>query len=178
MSTTSQSEQSQQGQSQQGQSQQGQSQQGQGPQLGQQGRGRGGRGRGGRGRGGRGGQQGGQQGQQGHQGQQGRESLSFSSVPVTDELIGTVVGKQGATINKIKDDTGTRISHLEPRPEEGHLFHSFHISGSLKGVDRARRWILSILGNTYKMDHPDWEEHSKGKSVRVERQGSSGVGSE
>jgi hypothetical protein len=158
MSTTSQSE---------------QSQQGQGPQLGQQGqgpqRGRGGRGRGGQQGRGRGGQQG---------GQQGRESLSFSSVPVTDELIGTVVGKQGATINKIKDDTGTRISHLEPRPEEGHLFHSFHISGSLKGVDRARRWILSILGNTYKMDHPDWEEHSKGKSVRVERQGSSGVGSE
>uniref|UniRef100_A0A6C0J7S5 K Homology domain-containing protein n=1 Tax=viral metagenome TaxID=1070528 RepID=A0A6C0J7S5_9ZZZZ len=169
MSTTSQSEQSQQGQGPQ------LGQQGQGPQLGQQGRGRGGqqgRGRGGQQGRGRGGQQGGQQGQQ------GRESLSFSSVPVTDELIGTVVGKQGATINKIKDDTGTRISHLEPRPEEGHLFHSFHISGSLKGVDRARRWILSILGNTYKMDHPDWEEHSKGKSVRVERQGSSGVGSE
>ena len=161
MSTTSQSEQSQQGQSQQGRGRGGQQGRGRG---GQQGRGRGGRG--------------GQGGQQGQGGQHGRESLSFSSVPVTDELIGTVVGKQGATINKIKDDTGTRISHLEPRPEEGHLFHSFHISGSLKGVDRARRWILSILGNTYKMDHPDWEEHSKGKSVRVERQGSSGVGSE
>ena len=63
--------------------------------------------------------------------------------------------KQGATINKIKDTTRTRISHLDPDPGNGHLFHSFHISGTPQGVDRARRWILKILGNTYRADHPE-----------------------
>ena len=81
--------------------------------------------------------------------------VASASVPVTTELIGAVVGKQGATINKIKEATRTRISHLDPVPGDGHLFHSFHISGSPQGVDRARRWILSILGNTYRADHPE-----------------------
>ena len=80
--------------------------------------------------------------------------VASASVPVTTELIGSVVGKQGATINKIKDATRTRISRLDPDPGNGHLFHSFHISGTPQGVDRARRWILKILGNTYRVDHP------------------------
>ena len=51
--------------------------------------------------------------------------------------------------------TRTRISRLDPDPGNGHLFHSFHISGTPQGVDRARRWILKILGNTYRADHPE-----------------------
>ena len=47
--------------------------------------------------------------------------IASASVPVTTEL-GAVVGKQGATINKIKDGTRTRISHLEPDRRNGHLF--------------------------------------------------------
>ena len=81
--------------------------------------------------------------------------VASASVPVTTELIGAVVGKGGATINKIKETTRTRISHLDPNPGDGHLFHSFHISGTPQGVDRARRWILNILGNTYRADHPE-----------------------
>ena len=109
--------------------------------------------RGGRGGGGgRGGSRGGGRGGGGR----GRQSnISFTNVPVTVELIGTVVGKRGVTINKIKDSTNTRISHLEPDPGNGHLFHSFHISGSSVGVEKARKWILNILGNTYKVDNPD-----------------------
>ena len=86
---------------------------------------------------------------------QSQRVVASASVPITTELIGAVVGKQGATINKIKEATHTRISHLEPTPGDGHLFHSFHISGSPQGVDRARKWILSIIANTYRADHPD-----------------------
>jgi len=86
---------------------------------------------------------------------QSQRVVASASVPITTELIGAVVGKQGATINKIKEGTRTRIAHLEPDPGNGHLFHSFHISGSPQGVDRARRWVLSIIGNTYRADHPD-----------------------
>ena len=94
--------------------------------------------------------------------------VASASVPVTTELIGAVVGKQGATINKIKDATRTRISHLEPDPGNGHLFHSFHISGTPQGVDRARRWILNILGNTYRADHPEdfKEDEASAEPVR------------
>lgn len=94
--------------------------------------------------------------------------VASASVPVTTELIGAVVGKQGATINKIKDATRTRISHLEPNPGDGHLFHSFHISGTPQGVDRARRWILNILGNTYRADHPEdfKEDEASAEPVR------------
>ena len=81
--------------------------------------------------------------------------LATASVPVTPKLIGSVIGKEGATINKIKDTTRTRISRLDPDPGNGHLFHSFHISGTPQGVERARRWILNILGNTYRADHPE-----------------------
>ena len=86
---------------------------------------------------------------------QSQRVVASASVPITTELIGAVVGKQGATINKIKEATHTRISHLEPTPGDGHLFHSFHISGSPQGVDRARKWVLSIIANTYRADHPD-----------------------
>ena len=82
-------------------------------------------------------------GRGGHRNQSQRVVAS-ASVPITTELIGAVVGKQGATINKIKEGTHTRISHLEPTPGDGHLFHSFHISGSPK-VDRARRWFSVLL---------------------------------
>ena len=81
--------------------------------------------------------------------------IATASVPVTEKLIGAVVGKSGNTINKIKKETGTRISRLDPNPGNGHLFNSFHISGSPQGVEKARRWILSILGNTYRVDHPE-----------------------
>ena len=81
--------------------------------------------------------------------------LASASVPVSEKLIGAVVGRKGVTIIKIKDDTKTRISHLKPDPGNGHLFDSFHITGSPQGVDKARRWILSIIGNTYKTDNPD-----------------------
>ena len=104
----------------------------------------GGRGQGGRGRGGGG----------AHRNQR-QTVLASASVPITTELIGAVVGKGGATINKIKEGTRTRIAHLEPDPGNGHLFHSFHISGNPQGVDRARRWVLSIIANTYRADHPD-----------------------
>ncbi len=86
---------------------------------------------------------------------QSQRVVASARVPITTELIGAVVGKQGATINKIKEATHTRISHLEPTPGDGHLFHSFHISGSPQGVDRARKWVLSIIANTYRADHPD-----------------------
>jgi hypothetical protein len=97
---------------------------------------------------------GGRGGRGGHR-HQSQRVVASASVPITTELIGAVVGKQGATINKIKEATYTRISHLEPTPGDGHLFHSFHISGSPQGVDRARKWVLSIIANTYRADHPD-----------------------
>ena len=99
---------------------------------------------------------------------QSQRVVASASVPITTELIGAVVGKQGATINKIKDATRTRISHLEPNPGDGHLFHSFHISGTPQGVDRARRWILNILGNTYRADHPEdfKEDEASAEPVR------------
>ena len=90
----------------------------------------------------------------GHRGQR-HTVLASTSIPISPNLIGAVVGKSGATINKIKEATRTRISHLDPNPGNGHLFDSFHISGSPQGVDRARKWILSIIANTYRADHPD-----------------------
>jgi len=127
---------------------------------GQGGRGQGGRGQGGRGQGGRG--QGGR-GQNSNMVNQRQTLLASASVPVSEQLIGTVVGKKGITIIKIKNETRTRISHLKPDPGNGHLFNSFHITGSPQGVDKARRWILSIIGNTYKTDNPEEfpEEESK-----------------
>ena len=80
--------------------------------------------------------------------------VASASVPITPQLIGSVVGSQGRTINKIRDATRTRISRLDPDPGNGHLFNSFHITGSPEGVDRARKWILSIIGNTYQSDNP------------------------
>ena len=97
---------------------------------------------------------------------QKKRVTSTASVPVTENLIGAVVGKSGNTINKIKKETNTRISHLDPNPGNGHLFNSFHISGNPQGVEKARRWILSILGNTYKVDHP--EEFNEDNNVSNE----------
>ena len=114
---------------------------------GQNGRGQNGRGQNGRGQNGR--------GQNGSILNQRQTLLASASVPVSEKLIGAVVGRKGVTIIKIKDDTKTRISHLKPDPGNGHLFDSFHITGSPQGVDKARRWILSIIGNTYKTDNPD-----------------------
>jgi len=91
---------------------------------------------GGRSQGGRGRSQGGRGRGRGHTSDGGRPSnqrqtvMASASVPITSELIGAVVGKGGATINKIKEGTRTRIAHLEPDPGNGHLFHSFHISGN------------------------------------------------
>jgi len=116
---------------------------------GQNGRGQNGRGQNGRGQNGRG------QNGSGSILNQRQTLLASASVPVSEKLIGAVVGRKGVTIIKIKDDTKTRISHLKPDPGNGHLFDSFHITGSPQGVDKARRWILSIIGNTYKTDNPD-----------------------
>ncbi len=81
--------------------------------------------------------------------------IATASVPITEKLIGAVVGKSGNTINKIKKETSTRINRLDPTPGNGHLFNSFHISGSPEGVEKARKLILSIIGNTYRVDHPE-----------------------
>tara|TARA_B110001469_G_C9614763_1_gene305982 strand:+ start:625 stop:1026 length:402 start_codon:yes stop_codon:yes gene_type:complete len=116
---------------------------------GQNGSGQNGRGQNGRGQNGRG------QNGSGSILNQRQTLLASASVPVSEKLIGAVVGRKGVTIIKIKDDTKTRISHLKPDPGNGHLFDSFHITGSPQGVDKARRWILSIIGNTYKTDNPD-----------------------
>ena len=54
-----------------------------------------------------------------------------------------------------------RIRTLHPKPEEGHLFNSFKITGEPHNVDKAAKWVRSIIGNTYKHDHPD-ESHGDG----------------
>ena len=77
-------------------------------------------------------------------------------IPVTTDYIGSVVGKGGATVNKIKSETGARISLMDPRPGQGHLVHSFAVSANNRNsVDHAKRWILRIIANTYRQDHPD-----------------------
>ena len=77
-------------------------------------------------------------------------------VPVTPEYIGAVVGKGGNTVTKIKTETGARVSLLDPRPGQGHLVHCFSITGNNRNsVDHAERWILRIISNTYRQDHPD-----------------------
>ena len=77
-------------------------------------------------------------------------------VPVTTDYIGAVVGKGGNTISKIKNETNTHIVLFDPRPGQGHLLHCFQISGSNReSVNHAERWILRIIANTYRQDHPE-----------------------
>lgn len=78
-----------------------------------------------------------------------------TSVPVSDKYMGTVIGKGGKTIENIKKQCGVRIRTLQPKPGEGHLFNSFKITGEPRNVDKAAKWVRSIIGNTYKHDHPD-----------------------
>ena len=83
-------------------------------------------------------------------------SISASTmVPVTDEYMGTVIGKGGKTIEHIKKECDVRIRTMKAKPEEGHLVNNFRITGKPENVDKAARWVRSIIGNTYKQDQPD-----------------------
>jgi hypothetical protein len=86
-----------------------------------------------------------------------RADVNFTArVPVTADYVGTVVGSGGKTLSKIKAETGTRINVLQPQPGKGHLVHCFWIKGnSRESVERAESWILNIISNTYRHDHPD-----------------------
>lgn len=108
-------------------------------------------------RGGSGGGSGGGSASRRSRGGGNRMNVKFTvRVPVTPEYIGAVVGKGGNTVTKIKSETDTQISLFDPRPGKGHLCHCFSIMGnSRNSVDHAERWILRIIANTYRQDHPD-----------------------
>ena len=73
-------------------------------------------------------------------------------VPVHKDYVGAVIGKQGVTINKIKTNTSTEISHLEADFAHGHQSHVFKITGSRGNRRKAAKWIRNILQSTYEAE--------------------------
>lgn len=52
-----------------------------------------------------------------------------AKIPIDEEYVGFVLGKQGQTVNQIQRITKTKISHLEPNLEKGFPKHGFWIGG-------------------------------------------------
>ena len=73
-------------------------------------------------------------------------------VPVHTDYVGSVIGKEGSTIKKIKSDTGANIRFLEENFSLGHQSPIFQITGSPQDVSSAERWIRSILQSTYQAE--------------------------
>ena len=89
--------------------------------------------------------------------------MASCNVPVSDEYMGTVIGKGGHKIEQIKKECDVRIRTLKPKPEDGHLFNTFKITGEPTKVSKAEKWIRSIIGNTYRQDHPELFKDEEGK---------------
>ena len=87
--------------------------------------------------------------------------MASCNVPVSDQYMGTVIGKGGHKIEQIKKECGVRIRTMKPKPEEGHLFNTFKITGEPGNVSKAEKWIRSIIGNTFKQDHPELFEEKQ-----------------
>lgn len=76
-------------------------------------------------------------------------------VPVHKDYVGAVIGKKGVTINKIKTNTSTEISHLEEDFSHGHQSHIFKITGSRGNRRKAAKWIRNILQSTWEAEQDD-----------------------
>lgn len=69
-----------------------------------------------------------------------------AKIPIEEEYVGFVLGKQGQTVNQIQRITRTKISHLEPDPEKGFHKHGFWIGGSNSfNVYMARVTIQDLI---------------------------------
>lgn len=76
-------------------------------------------------------------------------------VAVHKDYVGAVIGREGKTINKIKDDTQTRISYMDEDYSKGHQSPAFLISGPPQGVQRAEKWVRKILQSTWEAEQGD-----------------------
>ena len=84
-------------------------------------------------------------------------------VPVHPDYVGVVIGKEGATVQKICRETNTaktrrcqlNISHKQAAYPLGHHADTFAVSGLAEDVGEASRWIRRILANTYLQKHPE-----------------------
>ena len=86
-------------------------------------------------------------------------------VPVDQLYIGAVIGKGGATITKIKDQTKTEISLKKPDYSKGLQCHVFIISGSPQGVRKAEKWVRNTLQSTWEAEQEKEDSHTKDEST-------------
>ena len=85
--------------------------------------------------------------------QRQRKQVSVKTiVPVQKSYVGSVIGKEGSTIKKIKADTGAEIRYLDENLSLGHQSPVFQITGSPNSVSSAERWVKSILQSTYQAE--------------------------
>ena len=85
--------------------------------------------------------------------QRQRKQVSVKTiVPVQKSYVGSVIGKEGSTIKKIKADTGADIRYLDENFSLGHQSPVFQITGSPNSVSSAERWVKSILQSTYQAE--------------------------
>tara|TARA_Y200000002_G_scaffold30031_1_gene22320 strand:- start:249 stop:647 length:399 start_codon:yes stop_codon:yes gene_type:complete len=91
---------------------------------------------------------------------QKRQLTVKTQVAVHKDYVGAVIGKGGSTINKIKDDTKTRISYLEDDFSKGHQSPVFLITGPPQGVQRAEKWVRNILQSTWEAEQGEKPEAS------------------
>jgi len=92
-----------------------------------------------------------------------------TAVTVPPRYIGSVIGKEGKTIQEIKEKTHTRITHLYPNPHEGHLLDCFRITGSPHNVDQAQKWIRRVVANTWRKDNPNETQSTEDESTEKKR---------
>tara|TARA_B100001057_G_scaffold400616_1_gene411879 strand:- start:138 stop:551 length:414 start_codon:yes stop_codon:yes gene_type:complete len=91
-------------------------------------------------------------------------------VPVHPDYVGVVIGKEGATVQKICRETNTaksrrcnlNISHKAANFPLGHHADTFAVSGLAEDVGEASRWIRKILANTYLQKHPEERPQPRG----------------
>ena len=93
-------------------------------------------------------------------------------VPVHENYVGAVIGKRGVTINKIKTDTNTRISHRKADYRLGHQSAVFAITGSPGNRRKAAKWVRNILQSTWDAEQGDesgdHSSHEQSVEVQVE----------
>lgn len=78
--------------------------------------------------------------------------LVQTRVPVDPKYVGAVIGRGGATITNIKEETNTQISLKKPEYERGNQCHVFNVIGSPVGVSKAEKWIKNILQSTWEAE--------------------------
>jgi len=76
-------------------------------------------------------------GDRSHSGHRGR-SVDYLKLP--RQIMGRIIGKQGSTMNRIRESSGARID-TEDRDDD---VCEFKIQGSPEAVDRAKRMILDV----------------------------------